>query len=94
MEAMKAELDALKRHVFGSRSKKMPTPEVELRRKGKVKRDPATEKQRRKDNKKTKAALETEDAEHTIDVNDEADCPQCGKCQGSGNGIRFQLGAM
>ena len=51
MEAMKAELDVLKRHVFGQRSEKMPPVDRELRRTGKTKRDPEKERQRRKDNK-------------------------------------------
>ena len=79
MEAMKAELAALKRHVFGQRSEAMPPVERELRRKGKTKKDRDKERQRRKDNKDKKADLETEDVDHTIDRDAEPDCPECGK---------------
>ena len=83
MEAMKAELDALKRHVFGQRSESMPSVDRELRRKGKTKKDPAKEQQRRKDNKDKKAALETEDIDQTVDRDAEPDCPKCGKAADS-----------
>ena len=79
LEAMKAELDALKRHVFGQRSEVMPPVGRELRRKGKTKRDPAKERQRRKENKDKKAALETEDIDHAVDRDAEPNCPECGK---------------
>lgn len=79
MEAMKAELDALKRHVFGQRSEKMPPVDRELRRTGKTKRDLEKERQRRKDNKDKKAGLETKDVDHTVDRDAEPDCPKCGK---------------
>ena len=79
METMKAELDALKRHVFGQRSEVMPPVDRELRRNGKTKRDPGKERQRRKTNKDKKAALETEHLDHTVDRDVEPDCPECGK---------------
>ena len=79
IEALKAELDALKRHVFGQRSEVMPPVDRELRRKGKTKRDPEKERQRRKANKDKKAALETEEVDHTVDCESEPDCPECGK---------------
>ena len=78
MEAMKAELDVLKRHVFGQRSEKMPPVDRELRRTGKTKRDPEKERQRRKDNKGKKNDVETETIAHNVDPKTEPDCPECG----------------
>jgi len=40
LEALKAELDVLKRHVFGKRSQKMPNIQGELQRKKNAKPDP------------------------------------------------------
>ena len=79
MEAMKAELEVLKRHVFGQRSEKMPTVQRELERKKNVKADPSQERQRRKDNKDKKAELETEQVEHPVNREEEPACPVCNR---------------
>jgi transposase len=78
MEAMKAELDVLKRHVYGRRSETMPTIQRELQRKKQAKSDPQKERQRRKDNKEKKDELETQDVEHKVNREEEDACPNCG----------------
>jgi len=79
LEALKAELDVLKRHVFGKRSEKMPNIQGELQRKKNAKPDPNKERQRRKENKEKKAGLETEQVEHPVNREEEPPCPVCNR---------------
>ena len=79
MAAMKAELDALKRMVYGRSSEKMPPVAKELRGRGKIKkRDPDKAAARRKKNKEKRKDLETIEVQHPVDK-DGPDCPTCGK---------------
>ena len=79
MTAMKAELDALKRMVYGRKSEKMPPIAKELRRVGKVKkRDPDKAATRRKKNKDKRKELETVEVLHSVDREGPC-CPACGK---------------
>ena len=95
MAAMKAELDALKRMVYGRSSEKMPPVAKALRGRGKVKkRDPEKAAARRKENKEKRKELETVEVHHPV-APDGPDCPGCGKPQDAfqpvGEGRRTQL---
>ena len=79
MTAMKAELDVLKRTVYGRKSEKMPPIAKELRRVGKVKkRDPDQAAACRKKNKEKRKELETVEVLHSVDREGPC-CPTCGK---------------
>jgi len=78
MDAMKAQLDELKRQVFGRSSEKMPPVDRELRRTGRLKRDPAAAAKRRQENKEKREKLEREHFDHKVDRS-EPPCPECGR---------------
>ena len=65
-ESLRRELDALKRHVYGQRSEKMPTPH-KMRRQERGQEEKAKEaQQKRRDNAAQKQALEEKKIEHKI----------------------------
>lgn len=71
-----AQLDALKRKVFGKSSEKMPTPAEALRKKDGRKADPAATQHKRRRNQERKAQLESEVVPHQVPA-EERTCPSC-----------------
>ena len=78
LEALKAEFDALKQQVYGKTSEKTVPVDRELKKRGKVKRDPAKEAERRRKNKEAREKLETERVNHPVDRTG-PECPECGR---------------
>ena len=74
LEQLRAELDALKRAVFGRKSEKMPPMEREVRR-GK-KADPAETRRLRKERAVAKEKLVTEEVKLPV-PDEERSCPHC-----------------
>lgn len=71
-----AELEKLKRHVFGKRSEKMPSVRDELRRSGK-KSTPEAALATRRANAEKKAEAPVREIRHTVPVSKRV-CPKCG----------------
>jgi transposase len=81
MAAMKAELDALKRMVYGRSSEKMPPVAKELRGRGKIKkRDSDKAAARRNENQEKRKDLETTEVHHSVEK-DGPSCPACDKAR-------------
>jgi transposase len=77
LEALKAEMAALKRQVLGPKSEKMPPMEREVRKARP--RDPATVQAKRRANAQLRATgVKTEDVHHRVRP-EQHRCPKCGR---------------
>jgi transposase len=74
---LKAEVDSLKRMVFGKKSERMPSVAEVLRKDGSKKSDANAAKERRRQNAEARAALPTEDVHIPVAPPARA-CPNCG----------------
>jgi transposase len=95
MAAMNAELEALKRHVFGKRSEKMPPVSREVKkRNGTTPGDAAAAEQRRKENREARKNLPTRRVDHKV-KREEEQCPHCGRpgteFKAVGDGVKTDL---
>jgi transposase len=95
MAAMNAELEALKRHVFGKRSEKMPPMSREVKKKnGETPADAAAAAQKRKENREARKKLPTRRVEHKV-KREEEQCPHCGRpgteFKVVGDGVKTEL---
>ena len=76
VEKIQAEIEALKRHIYGKRSEKMPPMDREVKRSRKT--DPKKSQQTRRKNAELKAkAIKTETVTVAVPEADR-DCPKCG----------------
>jgi len=78
LDALKAEFDVLKQQVYGKTSEKTVPVDRELKKRGKVKRDPAKEAERRKKRREAREKLETERVNHPVERTG-PECPECGR---------------
>lgn len=74
---LKAQLQALERHVFGKRSEKMPAVKEELRRRGQLETDTEAALAKRRANAELKQTLAARRLYHVI-PDEERVCPKCG----------------
>lgn len=78
MASMNAELETLRRRVFGRQSEKMPPMSRELKARSKnADADAAEAARKRKENRDTRRTLETTRVEHKVKRSGKA-CPKCG----------------
>jgi transposase len=74
---MNSEFEALKRHVYGKRSEKMPSVEKELEQGGKIRKDPEDAAENRKKHKEQREKIRKVEIKHPADRNGPV-CPKCG----------------